>query len=219
MLLPADDATPAQEGSMQVTTRLDRILGFLEISDQLKTIERACYLTMGDGLETDADHTWHTALFALLLHRDLSRDVDLGHVLTLLTIHDLVEIYARDTFGYDAAGQRDQPQREAAAADRLFGELPDDLAAAMHAWWEEFEAARTPEARFAKAMDRLQVLAQNVFTQGRMWRERGVTEAMSRARNRDAMDFDPALTRVFAALYHRAHQQRLWGTADDRTGA
>lgn len=200
---------------MDDTVRLERILAFLEVSDQLKTIERACYLTTGAGRETDADHTWHAALFALLLQRDLTHDVDIGHVLALLTVHDLVEIYAGDTFGYDAVAQRDQPQREAAAADRLFGMLPADLAATVRGWWEEFEAAQTPEARFAKALDRLQVLAQNVFTHGRMWRERGVTEAMSRARNRDAMAFDPSLTRVFEALYRRARQENLWAAAAD----
>jgi putative hydrolase of HD superfamily len=151
----------------------------------------------------------------LLLHRDLTCDVDLGHVLALLTVHDLVEIYAGDTFGYVAAGQRDQLQREAAAADRLFGMLPPNLAAAMHGWWQEFEAAQTPEAHFAKALDRLQVLAQNVFTHGRMWQERGVTEAMSRARNQDAMAFDPSLARIFEALYRRARQQNLWATTAD----
>ena len=198
---------------MDDTARLERILAFLEVSDQLKTIERACYLTTGAGRETDADHTWHAALFALLLHRDLSRDVDLGHVLALLTVHDLVEIYAGDTFGYDAVAQRDQPQREAVAADRLFGMLPADLAATVRGWWEEFEATQTPEAHFAKALDRLQALAQNVFTHGRMWRERDVTEAMSRARNREAMAFDPSLARVFEALYRRARQENLWATA------
>lgn len=196
---------------MEDITRLDRILRFLEISDQLKTIERACYLTTAEGLETDADHTWHTGLFALLLHRDLADDVDLGHVLALLTVHDLVEIYAGDTFGYDAAGRRDKSQREAAAADRLFCVLPADLAALMRGWWEEFEATRTPEARFAKAMDRLQVLAQNVFTHGRMWRERGVTEVMSRTKNREAMAVDPWLAQAFEALYQRAGQEQLWG--------
>ncbi len=195
---------------MEDATRFERILRFLEVSDRLKTIERACYLTSGEGLETDADHTWHTGLFALLLHRDLARQVDLGHVLALLTVHDLVEIYAGDTFGYDAEGRRDKAQREAEAADQLFGVLPPDLAAMMRGWWEEFETARTPEARFAKAMDRLQVLAQNVFTQGRMWRERGVTEAMSRTKNREAMALDPWLARTFEELYRRADQERLW---------
>ncbi len=197
---------------MEDATRIERILSFLEVSDQFKTIERACYLTTGDGLESDADHTWHTGLFALLLHQELIHPVDLGHVLALLTVHDLVEIYAGDTFGYDAAGRRDKPQREAAAADQLFGVLPADLATTMRGWWEEFEAARTPEARFAKAMDRLQVLAQNIFTHGRMWRERGVTEAMSRDKNREAIGFDPWLAQVFEVLYQRAGQERLWAT-------
>jgi putative hydrolase of HD superfamily len=196
---------------MEDATRLERILRFLEVSDQLKTIERACYLTRGEGLETDADHTWHTCLFALLLHPDLARRVDLGHVLALLTVHDLVEICAGDTFGYDAAGRRDKPEREAAAADRLFGALPSDLTAQMREWWDEYETAQTPEARFAKAIDRLQVLAQNIFTHGRMWRERGVTEAMSRTKNRKSIDFDPWMAHIFEALYRRASQERLWG--------
>jgi putative hydrolase of HD superfamily len=124
-----------------------------------------------------------------------------------------VEIYAGDTFGYDAAARRDKPQRESAAADRLFAVLPADLAATVRGWWEEYEAARTPEARFAKAVDRLQVLAQNVFSQGQMWRERGVTETMSRAKSEEAIAFDPWVAQAFEALYRRAHREDLWGAA------
>lgn len=196
---------------MEESRRLDRILRFLEISARFKEIERATYLAHGRRLESNAEHAWHASLFALLLHRDLARDVDIGHVLALVTVHDLVEIYAGDTFGYDAAARRDKPQREAAAADRLFEVLPADLAVTLRGWWEEYEAARTPEARFAKAVDRLQVLAQNVFSQGQMWRERGVTEAMSRAKSAEAIALDPWVAQAFEVLYHRARQEHLWG--------
>ena len=198
---------------MEESSRLDRILRFLEISARFKEIERATYLAHGQRLESNAEHAWHASLFALLLHRGLARDVDIGHVLALVSVHDLVEIYAGDTFGYDAAARRDKPQREAAAADRLFEVLPADLAATVRGWWEEYEAARTPEARFAKAVDRLQVLAQNVFSQGQMWRERGVTEAMSRAKSAEAIAFDPWVAQAFEALYRRARREHLWGAA------
>lgn len=191
--------------------RLDRILRFLEISAQFKAIERATYLADG-RLESDAEHAWHAGLFALLLHQDLAQEVDIGHVLVLLTVHDLVEIYAGDTFGYDETARHDKPQREAVAADRLFAVLPADLTATVRGWWEEYEAGQTPAARFAKSMDRLQVLAQNVYSRGRMWRERGVTEAMSRAKNRETIGFDPWVTEAFEALYRRANRERLWGT-------
>ena len=192
--------------------RLDRILRFLEIGARFKEIERATYLADGQRLESDAEHAWHAGLFALLLHPDLGGEVDIGHVLALLTVHDLVEVYAGDTFGYDAAARRGKPEREAAAADRLFAVLPADLAATVRGWWEEYEAGRTPAARFAKAMDRLQVLAQNVFSRGRMWRERGVAEAMSRAKSREAIAFDPWVAAAFEALYRRADREQLWGT-------
>ena len=198
---------------MEESSRLDRVLRFLEIGARFKEIERATYLANGQRLESNAEHAWHAGLLALLLHPDLARDTDIGHVLALLTVHDLVEIYAGDTFGYDAAARRDKPQREAAAADRLFAVLPADLAATVRGWWEEYEAARTPEARFAKAVDRLQVLAQNVFSHGRMWRERGVSEAMSRAKSEEAIAFDPWVAQAFEALYRRARQERLWGAA------
>lgn len=199
---------------MQDRERVDRVLRFLETVDSFKKIERATYVSDGTRRENDAEHTWHALLFALTLHRDLSRNIDIGRVLILLTVHDLVEIYAGDTYAYDVEAQHDKSQREQAAADRLFGMLPDDLAETVRSWWDEFEAVQTPEARFATVVDQLQVFAQNVFSQGKVWQERGVTEAMSRTRNQNAIVFDPLVTQVFEMLYLRASEEQLWAAHD-----
>src|SRR3954468_23381577 len=126
--------------------RLKRILDFLLLTDRFKTIERKGYIADGSRRENDAEHTWHMGLFALLLHKELGFDVDLGRVLTLVLVHDLVEIHAGDTYAYDDAASTGQAEREIAAAELLFANLPDDLGASLHAWWQEFEAGETPEA-------------------------------------------------------------------------
>lgn len=114
---------------MSDTKRLSHILDFLLLTDRFKTIERKGYIADGSRRETDAEHTWHMGLFALLLHKELSFDVDIGRVLTLVLIHDLVEIHAGDTYAYDDAGCAGQAEREALAAEKLFAELPADLGA------------------------------------------------------------------------------------------
>lgn len=128
----------------------------------------------------------------------------------LILVHDLVEIYAGDTFAHDVAGYLDKSVREQAAAEKLFALLPEDLQILVHGWWEEFEAQETPEAKFATAMDRLQGFAQNLFGGGRVWQEHQVTEAMSLKRNQQAIAIDPGLAEVFQILYQRATDEQLW---------
>lgn len=190
--------------------RFDKILSFLETIDQFKVIYRAAYLCDHSRNESDAEHTWHVCLFALLLHQEMSFNVDIAHVLKLILVHDLVEIYAGDTFAHDVAGYLDKSVREQAAAEKLFALLPEDLQILVHGWWEEFEAQETPEAKFATAMDRLQGFAQNLFGGGRVWQERQVTEAMSLKRNQQAIAIDPGLAEVFQILYQRATDEQLW---------
>ena len=181
--------------------RTVQILEFLRVVDDFKAIYRAAYLTDHSRHESDAEHVWHMCLFALLLYQDLEHPVEIARVLALILAHDLVELYAGDTYAHDSIGKRDKREREHAAAERLFVLLPPDLEASFHAWWREYEAGLTEEARFASALDRLQALAQNVHGQGRLWRERGVTERMSRAYNDDAMALDPLLRQAFDVLY------------------
>ncbi len=188
--------------------RLAQILQFLEIIDPFKTIERATYLSDQSQHESDSDHTWHMALFALLLYRDLNFKVDITKVLTLILIHDLSEIYTGDTFAYSPE-HKDQ-ESEIKAAQELFSLLPSDLKKELLDGWKEFTFGISPEARFARALDRLQGLVQNVISSGRTWRERGVTESMSRELNQEALNTDPVLAEIFERLYKRATEESLW---------
>ncbi len=194
--------------------RLTSILGFLETVDRFKSVYRANYVSDQSRRENDAEHTWHMAMFALLLHNELSVEVSIAHTLELILTHDLVEIFAGDTPAFDAAAHLDKDEREERAAQRLFAELPDDLCAQVYDWWREFEAQVTPEARYARALDKLQSFAQNVISRGRNWRDNGVSAERSRTLNRAAREFDPALTQAFEALYARAISENVWADVE-----
>ncbi len=185
--------------------RIESILGFLTTIDALKDVERRTYVGSGERRENDAEHTWHMCMFALLLHREIGEQVNIQRVLQLILVHDLVEIYAGDTFAYDAAGQSGKAQREEEAAKRLFSLLPPDLEAELYAMWREFEELATPEAHFSHAVDRMQAFVQNVHTGGKAWREHGVTRSQVMERNAVWNTRNES----FAALF-----QTLWSTAE-----
>lgn len=155
----------------QLQQRIDFIL---EI-DKLKQIMRRTTLLDRSRPENDAEHSWHLALMALVLAPYADEPVDLARVLTLVLVHDLVEIDAGDTFLYDDEAHKDKAIREQRAAERIFGLLPDPEGSALRAAWEEFEARATPEARFANTLDRLQPVLHNYHTGGGTWHTPGVT--------------------------------------------
>lgn len=157
--------------------RLDRQLAFLREIDRLKEVERRTWLLSGARHENSAEHSWHLAIMALLLADQANEPIALARVLPMLLVHDLVEIDAGDTYIYDAPGMAAKAERERAAAERIFGLLPEDQAAWLWSLWTEFEHGDTPEARFARALDRLQPLLHNVYTRGRAWREHGTLAA------------------------------------------
>jgi len=166
-----------------VWQRLQRQLGFIVEIDKLKQVLRQTPLMDGSRRETDAEHSWHIALMAVLLaEHAASPDLDLLKVVKMLLLHDLVEIDAGDTFCYDSGAVTSQDEREALAADRVFGLLPADQAAEFRALWEEFEARQTPEAAYAAALDRLQPLLHNYQAGGGTWLLPGVTAEKMRAR-------------------------------------
>ena len=146
---------------------------FCRTIDREKFIQRKTYLTGGERLENDAEHAWHLAVMALLLGEYSNADIDLLRVVSMVLIHDLVEIYAGDTFAYDEAGMKTQKARESAAADRLFPMLPDDLASRFRGLWDEFESEETAEAKFAHTLDNFQPMMLQAATDGRAWREGG----------------------------------------------
>jgi putative hydrolase of HD superfamily len=124
----------------------------------------------------------------------------------MLIIHDLVEIDAGDTFAYDAQRMADQYARDAQAAERIFGLLPDDQTREFRALWEEFEAKETAEARFASAVDRFQPVLLNLLTQGSAWRRHGVTHDRVVARNRPIAEGSSALWDYAEAMLREAVQ-------------
>jgi putative hydrolase of HD superfamily len=164
--------------------RLERQLAFLLEVDRLKQVERQTRIVGHDRRENTAEHSWHLAMFALVLAEWSDELVDLTKVLTLCLVHDLVEIDAGDTFAYDTTAATSKAEREQAAADRLFGLLPADQAAVFHELWIEYEAMETPESRFANAVDRLQpVMLNHVAGEQSPWVRHGVTHGQVTARN------------------------------------
>ena len=185
--------------------RLEQQIEFIHEADKLKTIDRQTLLTDASRRENDAEHSWHLALMALLLGEYANgTDLNLLHVVRMVLIHDLVEIDAGDTYCYDEAGYRDKTQRETAAARRIFNLLPPDQAAEIRALWDEFEAAETPESKFANALDRLQPLMHNVFTDGQMWKRHGIVKSQVIDRNRKIADGAPDLWTFARELIEKA---------------
>ncbi len=166
-----------------MTNRLQQQISFLMEIDKLKQVFRQTYLLDESRKENDAEHSWHFAMFALILSEYAPQPVDLLKVMKMALIHDIVEIDAGDTFLYDVAGNKDKAEREEKAAERIFGLLPDDQRVELRALWDEFEEKETPEARFAGAMDRLHPFLHNIYTNGRAWREHGVSAKQVLERN------------------------------------
>lgn len=193
-----------------MTERLDRILEFLEVADGLKTVERAGYLADGSRHETDTDHTWHMALYALALAGETGADLDLARTLSMVLVHDMVEIFAGDVVVYDTAARQAAKEREVEAAERLFGLLPEDLKSRFESLWLEFEQGQTDEARLVRSLDRLQAFAQNVISGGKSWKERGITRNISASVNVEARTSFLVVGDLYDALERRAEKEDLW---------
>lgn len=192
-----------------VPARLQAQLSFLLEADKLKAVERRTHVGGGERRENTAEHSWHLALFALVLAEHADEPVDLGRVVAMVLLHDLVEIDAGDTFAYDEAAHDDKAERERAAADRLFGLLPPEQGSSLRALWEEYEAAETPDGRFAMALDRLQPILLNYLSGGRTWREHAITADRVLHRNRAIAAGSSALWDVARATVADAVAQGL----------
>ncbi len=175
-------------------SRLSRQIDFLREIDRLKQVLRRTWLMDQSRRENDAEHSWHLGVMAVLLAEYAAEPgLDLLRAVKMALIHDLVEIDAGDTFAYDEVGAQDKDRRERLAADRIFQILPPDQAAEIRSLWEEFESRQTPEARYAAALDRFQPILHNYHTQGRAWRQHGITSDQVIARNRHMAEGAPAL--------------------------
>lgn len=154
-----------------MSSRLDAQMAFLMEADKLKQIVRGTTLADGSRYENSGEHSWHIALFALVLGADAPTDVKVDRVIKMLLLHDIVEIDAGDAPIFGDHDATEMAAKEEAAATRLFGLLPPDQAQSFRALWDEFEAAQTPDARFAKSLDRFQPPNQNLASGGGSWIE------------------------------------------------
>ncbi|WP_211747598.1 HD domain-containing protein [Paenibacillus sp. Marseille-Q4541] len=174
--------------------RIRQQIEFVREIDGLKHIVRQSYLMNSTRRENDAEHSWHIAVMALLLKEHTTQqDLDMTKVLHLLLIHDLVEIDAGDTFAYDVKGYEDKWERELAAAKRIYGLLPSDQKEEWMGLWLEFEEGLTKEAQYAAAMDRLQPVLHNFYTEGKAWRANQVSAVSVRKRLGVLQEVSPAL--------------------------
>lgn len=164
--------------------RLDQQFDFIKEIDKEKFIQRQTRLSDNVRRENDAEHAWHMAIMTVLLSEYTNEKIDVLRTVTMLLIHDIVEIDAGDTYAYDEEGLNTQREREGRAADRIYALLPEDQRKKLRDIWEEFEAGETPEAKFAHTMDNLQPAMLNAVNNGVSWKEHCI--AMSQIMKRNA---------------------------------
>ena len=168
--------------------RLEQQFEFIREIDKEKFIGRQTYLSDGRRKENDAEHAWHMAIMTILLSEYANEEIDVLKTVTMLLIHDIVEIDAGDTYAYDEEAKKTQKEREQKAAERIFGLLPPDQGEKFKKIWEEFEARETKEARFARTMDNLQPVMLNDATDGKAWVEHGVHLEQIMKRNQNTAE-------------------------------
>lgn len=186
--------------------RLGKQIVFLKDIGRLVTIQRRTLICDGSRRENDAEHSWHMAMAALLLREYAAwPQVDVSRAVEMSLVHDLVEIYAGDTYAYDPAANIGREEREQKAATQVFGQLPFDQAVHFRGLWEEFEARETPEAKYAAALDRVQSVILNHSTEGKSWRDHGVSADQVRERIEPVRDGSPKLWEYLMSLVEDAH--------------
>lgn len=171
--------------------RLDSQFLFTAEIDKMTSVLRRTLLVDLSRRENDAEHSWHIAVMAMLFSEYAAEPVDIGRVVQMCVVHDLVEVYAGDTFAYDAAGNADKEAREKAAADQLFGMLPKEQGRMIRSLWEEFDAMESADAKYAACMDRLQPFLHNTLTDGHTWVEGGTDRAAVEKRMAIIKEFMP----------------------------
>jgi len=186
---------------------LQGIIDFISYIDQLKNVIRKNGLHDGSREENTAEHSWHAALSALLLAPYADQKLDIDKVIKMLLIHDLVEIEAGDTFVYDRKEVAKQGLSEAEAADIILNKLPEQQGEMLQNLWDEFEARETPEAKFAKAIDRFLPLYSNIINRGYSWLPYGVTQTHVREINSIIKDGSTGLWELIEEMLDEAVQE------------
>jgi len=184
--------------------KINQLLRFTAEVDKMTSISRRTLLINKSRRENDAEHSWHIALMAMLFKDYAPEGCDISRSVQMCIVHDLVEIYAGDTFAYDINANKDKELREQQAADKLFGELPEDLEKEFRQLWEEFDEMKTPDAKYAAAMDRIQPYLHNTLTGGHTWLEGHPSVEMVNKRIGPAIEVIPELKNWYDANIERA---------------
>ena len=171
--------------------RLDSILKFTAEIDKMTAVMRRTLLLDKSRRENDAEHSWHIAVMAMMFEKYFIGNADIGRVVGMCVVHDLVEIYAGDTFAFDEIGNMDKAEREKKAADKLFSQLPEDIGRSFRSLWEEFDEMETDDSRYAACMDRIQPFLHNTLTEGHTWKEGNTNRAAVEKRMAIIKDFMP----------------------------
>lgn len=189
--------------------RLEQQLIFIREIDKVKQIFRQTRLLDNSRCENDAEHAWHLGMMALVLAEYANEPVEISKVINMVLLHDIVEIDAGDTFLYDVDRIKKQ-QEERQAAKRIFGLLPKEQAGEMQNLWEEFEARKTPEARFAAALDRLEPILQNISTGGYAWKKHGIKRSQVQQANAHIAEGSHQLWELVTELMDQADKEGLF---------
>lgn len=183
---------------------MEKTINFLLETEKLKAVLRQTKPLGEDRFENSAEHSWQTAMVALVLLADAPANIDHLKVLKMLLIHDIVEIDAGDVFVYDDHARQEAFEAESAAATRLFGMLDDGLGKELLSLWHEFEEAKTGEAKFAKAADRVMPVLQNLEAGGQSWVEHKITRVQVIAKNMPIVGASPELWNLLQAKIEAA---------------
>lgn len=179
-----------------ISERLKKQLEFMLELDKMKNLYRQTYVLHEDRKENDAEHSWHIAVMAFLLQEYANSETDIFKVIKMLLIHDVVEIYAGDTYCYDEKANSTKAEREENSAQKVFGLLPENQKQEFYGLWREFEDANTNEAKFAGVLDKLQPILLNYSKSGISWKEHGVYGKQVSARNKNTSDISAELAEV-----------------------
>ena len=189
--------------------RLDQQLRFTAEIDRMTSVYRRTLLISGERRENDAEHSWHMAVMALLFKEYCVEEPSVERAIKMCVVHDLIEIYAGDTFAYDVSGNASKADRENEAADRLFAQLPSEQGAEIRALWEEFDAMETTDAKYAACLDRIQPFLHNTLTEGHTWRDGGAVRSQVEKRMTVVREFMPEVYKWISSNLDRS-VERGW---------
>jgi len=189
--------------------RINKILSFLQEIEKYKTVEREMFSSNLNRAESDAEHSWHVAMFLFLFEKDLPENLDMKKMMKLALMHDLVEIYAGDTFAFDKENQATKKEREFQSAGKLFSQLPEDLHKEFMDLFNEYEEAKTSEAKIVKSFDKIQPILQNLCSDGKSWKKHGITFSDIDDYKRKHMEHNGFVLKIYEKLLNDAKKRGL----------